>query len=135
MPYANWRVITDPRWRMARYLFSGGLNTIFGLMLIGLFMYGFGLALELSNFMAYGIGVVTSFILNKTFTFRSNGRVMIELSRFISVYAASYLTNLVVLVILVRLLGTQEFLAQIIASAAFVVTSYVLQARYVFSRS
>lgn len=120
---------------MVRYLFSGGLNTAFGLLLIGLFMYGFGLAPELSNFMAYGIGIATSFILNKTFTFRSNGRVMNEISRFISVYVASYLTNVVVLVILVRLLDMHEFLAQIIASAAFVVTSYALQARYVFSRS
>lgn len=133
MRYLDSSFMTEERWRGARYLLAGGLNTGLGLLMIVFFMYGLLLSPELANTLSYGIGIVTSYFLNRNLTFRSKGNWVGELSRFVLVYGLAFLVNLMVLWILVRRIEAHAFISQMVAMVVFVVTAYVLQSRFVFA--
>jgi putative flippase GtrA len=95
-------------------------------------MYLAGLSPQLSNILGYSIGLVTSYALNRTFTFRSRNRKPAEFTRFLVIFGVSFAVNFVVLTLLLRVQQIPAGVSQVIAGAAYVVTSYVLGRRYVF---
>jgi putative flippase GtrA len=117
-----------------RYLVVGALNTAWGYLLIFAFMYGAGWSPESSNVMGYAIGLVTSYALNRRFTFRSRNTAAPEFVRFLATFAAAFAANFVVLMLLVRVLGVHEAMAQLLAGVVYVATSYLLSRSYVFRR-
>lgn len=132
MRYIDAIFITADKWRVVRYLFAGGLNSGLGLIMIAFFMYGLCLSPELSNSLSYGIGILTSYLLNRYLTFRSRGNMGRELFKFVLVYAAAFLANLLTLWLMIIQAGMHAMVAQVIAMTVFVVTSYWLQASIVF---
>jgi putative flippase GtrA len=134
MRYLESSLMTEGRWRGVRYLLAGGLNTGLGMAMIGFFMYELMLPPELANQISYGIGIFTSYFLNRHLTFRSRESIARELAKFVLVYITAFIANLLVLWILVRQIEIQTFIAQLVAMLVFVITSYSLQALFVFSR-
>jgi putative flippase GtrA len=102
-----------------RFLLVGGFNTVLS--------YGILLALDffLPYRFAYGISFVISVIINflthKHITFRSRGKALKELIKFVCVYAALFFFGLLVLHLLIDTLGMAHWLAfgiQTVCSAA-----------------
>ena len=117
-----------------RYIVVGIANTAWGYLLIFTFMYVFGWPPEASNIMGYAIGLVTSYALNRRFTFRSRNTVASEFVRFLTTFGLAFGANFVVLVLLVRVLSVHEAISQIVAGAVYVATSYLLSRHFVFRR-
>ena len=118
--------------RFARYLLVGGLNTLWGYALIFGFMWGLGWSPEASNVAGYAIGLVTSYVLNRIFTFRSTAPKAGEFSRFVAIFLIAYLANLAVLAFLVRVAGVHAGVSQVVAGAVYVVGSYLLNRSFTF---
>jgi putative flippase GtrA len=120
--------------QMARFLSVGAFNTTLGYAVIFAGMYLFGWSAELSNVVGYGVGLAFSFLLSKRFTFRSTGRVMPELLRFLVVFLLAYLANFATLFVCLHTLALHPAVSQIIAGVLYIVTSYWLNHRYVFNQ-
>lgn len=132
MRYIDSPLMTGDRWRGVRYLLAGGLNTGLGVFMIAFFMYGLSLSPELSNTLSYGIGILTSYLLNRYVTFRSQGNMGSEMIRFFLVYGVAFVANLLILWFMVRQMGLHAFVAQMLAMVVFIATSYGLQSKMVF---
>ncbi len=115
-----------------RFVLVGVFNTVWGFAVIFACMYLAGLGPLASNVIGYGCGLLTSYVLNKWFTFRSNVRGAGEPIRFVLVFGLSYLLNVATLLILIRNLKVHEGAAQLIAGSVYVVASYLLNRHYVF---
>lgn len=121
--------------QFVRFLLVGMFNTVFGFAVIFACMYPAKLGPLLSNVIGYGCGLVTSYALNKWFTFRSTARGTAEPLRFLLVFGLSYLLNLAALFVFVRYLAMHEGLAQLVAGAVYVGASYVMNRVFVFRQT
>lgn len=121
--------------QFVRFLLVGIFNTVFGFAVIFACMYLAKLGPLLSNVIGYGGGLVTSYALNKWFTFRSTARGAAEPLRFLLVFGISYLLNLAALLVLVRHLAVHEGLAQLVAGVVYVSASYLLNRYFVFRQA
>jgi putative flippase GtrA len=121
--------------QLSRFLAVGLLNTAVGYAVIFICMYWLGMAPESSNAAGYAFGLLVSFMLSRNFTFRSIGQPSGEALRFAVAFAAAYGVNLLVLVALIHSLAVHSGLSQLLAGAAYVAVSYLLNDRFVFRRS
>ena len=135
MPESNQQT---PLWQrvmqqqFARFLSVGALNTLLGYSIIFFAMYALNFSPEASNLLGYSVGLVVSFLLSKSFTFRSSGAASSELIRFLLVFAIAYAINLAELSFLVRVLAWHAGISQLLAGVFYVLCSYFLKKRFVF---
>jgi len=120
--------------QFSRFLTVGVFNTAIGYAVIFFAMVVLALSPELSNVLGYAVGLVFSFVLSKTYTFRSAGKSHVEVLRFLLVFAIAYAANFAVLYVLLRLTAIHPVLCQILAGVAYIVCSYLLNSRYVFTK-
>ena len=118
--------------QFSRYLVVGVLNTLWGYFVIFAFMYGLRWSPEASNIMGYAIGLVTSYALNRRFTFRSADTTAPEFARFLATFFVAFAANFATLALLVRVLEVHAGLSQILAGVVYVGTSYLLNRHFVF---
>lgn len=119
--------------QFVRFLFVGTFNTALGYAIIFFCMYAIELSAIISNLIGYGVGLISSYILNRFFTFRSKADSRSEVVRFIIVFLVSYLSNLAFLVLFINFLHVHEGVSQIFAGIVYVGVSYLLNKYYVFS--
>lgn len=111
----------------------GVLNTLLTLATIFSLKSFLGVPDVAANFIGYLVGLACSFILNKRWTFRHDGRQMAALFRFVVVFAASYLLNLAVVVGVIEA-GGNDYWAHV-AGMPFYTISFYFGCRYfAFSR-
>jgi putative flippase GtrA len=115
-----------------RFLTVGVFNTVFGYCIIFACMYLAGLSAEASNVIGYAVGLTTSYLLNRNYTFRSKQGHSGEIVRFVVVFAIAYAANFLALLVLIRQLGVHEGLSQILAGGVYVLASYAMNKLYVF---
>src|SRR4051794_28739654 len=78
-----------------RFAMVGLLNTAIGLFTIYLATFGLGLGPVLANALGYGIGLVTSFALNRRWTFAASaGNRWAQAARFTLAVLLAYAFNL-----------------------------------------
>lgn len=121
--------------QFSRFLTVGAFNTVLGYAVIFSAMYGLGFSPELSNAIGYAVGFAFSFVLSKVFTFRSVGKPSAELVRFLIVFLVAYSANLITLYILIHSLSFHEGFSQLLAGVIYILFSYLLNSRYVFTQS
>lgn len=121
--------------QLLRFAAVGVLNTVLGYTVIFACMYLFGLGAVTSNVIGYAVGLVVSYTMNRTFTFRSVASAPREMVRFVAIFLLAYLANLGVLVVLIRYAGVHEGAAQIPAGVVYFALSFVLNKYYVFASS
>ena len=119
---------------LSRYVTVGVLNTAWGYLLIFAFMYLAHWSPEASNIAGYAIGLLTSYLLNRKFTFNSQAKMSGEFGRFIVIFAIAFLANFATLAFLVRVLEIHAGMGQLVAGVVYVVTSYLLNRTYTFRR-
>lgn len=121
--------------QFARFLTVGVFNTVLGYCIIFACMYLAGLSAEVSNVIGYGVGLVISYLLNRSYTFRSKQARTGEIARFVLVFAIAYGANLLALLVLIRQFGVHAGLSQLLAGGVYVVASYAMNKLYVFRDS
>jgi putative flippase GtrA len=117
----------DPRF--IKFLFVGGLNTLFGYGMFALFIY-FDLHYSIASLLATMLGVLFNFKTTGKLVFRSSNNRLIF--RFIGVYVIGYLVNILFLKIF-QLFEINVYLSGAILILPLAVLSYLLNSRYVFS--
>lgn len=106
--------------------------TAFGYGAIFFCMYVLKWGPLISNLVAYGLGITFSYWMNRTYTFRSQGRKAPEALKFLVVFAVSYSLNLAVLSILIAR-GVNPALSQILAGGVYVVATFAANKAVVFN--
>lgn len=112
-----------------RYIGIGVINTIvghgtiFGLMFLGVSPY-------VSNVSGYALGITVSYLLNKTWNFRSKRPHKEAYPRFLMSLVVAYLANIGVLFVGLDIIGLNKYVAQIIASVFYTGIGF-LGSRYI----
>jgi putative flippase GtrA len=118
--------------QLVRFALVGVLNTVVGYSVIFACMYLLGMKPVSSNMVGYAFGLVVSYTLNRSFTFRSAAAKKREIMRFLTIFMIAYLTNIGVLVLLTDHAGVHKGWAQLLAGAVYTVLFFVLSKYYVF---
>jgi putative flippase GtrA len=119
--------------QLLRFATVGVVNTGLGYAVIFACMYLVGLGAVTSNVLGYAVGLVVSYLLNRSFTFRSAAAPLREIVRFVAIFLLAYLANLAVLILLIRHAGVHEGVAQVLAGVVYFGLSFVMNKYYVFA--
>jgi putative flippase GtrA len=108
-----------------RFIIVGILNTV-----IGFLVYYFCLKVLYINYLeslliSHIVGVLHSYIWNSKWTFNADKINISSLFKFSSVYALTFLINLIVLFIFVNFIGISKLIGQIFALFITTIISYV----------
>jgi|TARA_R110002049_G_scaffold27112_12_gene93598 putative flippase GtrA len=117
---------------LARFALTGLYNTAIGysVILLGLWL---GLGDYRANFLGYAVGLLFSYFVNRGWSFRVQSSPSIrEVSCFIGAFAASYLINILVLLIGREMGLSQSPILHLGAMTAYTITFYLLSRFFVF---
>ena len=95
-----------------KFAVVGVANTLTGLSLIYLCKWQLGFGDVTANSCGYSIGLALSFILNRRWTFRHSGPVLPALVRFLAIFILAYLSNLATVLVAIKSLGVNSYIAQ-----------------------
>ena len=110
--------------KRVRFLFVGGINTVVGYGAYALFI-AIGLNPYLATTFSTIIGVINSYFWNKYFTFRQPKKSLTEVLRFVSVYAISYVANLLLVYLFVDCWGMDKYISGAVCLFVVTIVSYV----------
>ena len=118
--------------RPLRFGIVGLLNTVLGLAIIFAAKAFLGLGDLAANLLGYGLGLVCSFVLNRSWTFRHEGRAFAAFWRFGIAFAVAYVLNLLTVFGLRDAMSVNSYLAQAGGVIPYTISFYLLSAYYVF---
>lgn len=132
------RALVEKYWDILAYLVFGVLTTVVNYV-IYLPVYNLlGLSAAVSNAIAWVVAVAFAYLTNKPFVFKSHDwsakTVIPELTKFVSCRVASGLTETVILLVTVDLLGWNGNIWKLITSVLVVVLNYVASKLIVFKK-
>lgn len=105
-------------------------NLVLYLAYLELTSFGWGHKIAMST--VYVVGVLQSFILQKKWTFSHHGHPSVTFVRYLSLYAAGYVINLGVLIVMVDRLGYSHEWVQGIMLLVIGVLLFIMQKAWVF---
>ncbi len=126
------RLLANPEHRkVAKFILVGSFNT--GAML-GLYwlLIWLGLHYKLALTADYAVGAVLGYLLNRAWTFASQGRSKAGFPKYVATYVFVFGLNFVLLHIAVETVGMDAFWGQIPALALVTIVSYLMQRFWVF---
>jgi len=109
-----------------------GIASNAALFLLYLVMTQLGMGHKLAATLAYGLGVLQTFVFNRSWSFRHRGAAGPALGRYVVVYAAGYVLNMAALVLLVDRAQLPHEWVQGIVIIVLAVLLFVLQKAWVF---
>ena len=115
-----------------RFLVVGCANTSIGLLVIYVALGAFGLGDVAANALGYAAGLGVSFLLNKAWTFRYSGPLLLASIKFLVAFGLAYLLNLGALWVLIHGWGVNRYLAQAVAIVPYTVSFFLLNKLIVF---
>jgi putative flippase GtrA len=118
--------------RPLRFGIVGLLNTVLGLAVIFAAKALLGLGDFAANLSGYGLGLMCSFLLNRSWTFRHEGRAYAAFWRFGVAFAVAYGLNLATVFGLRDAIGVNSYLAQACGVVPYTISFYLMSAYYVF---
>lgn len=118
---------------LLRFLFVGVANTLFGLLVIYACKWLLHFGDAAANLTGYLCGLMLSFLLNRSWTFRHRGAVLPALGLFLLVFAIAYVANLVCVLALICHYGVNAWLAQALGILPYTIVFY-LGSRYLAFR-
>ena len=116
-----------------RYVIVGASNTLFGYGIIFGCMYFANMSPAASNVVGYVLGLITSYTLNRIYTFRSTQKLGGEFARFLGIFLTAFTGNFVTLILLTDALHWHAGVSQVLAGVVYVVTSFGLNKYFVFN--
>lgn len=115
-----------------RYLLVGVVNTLVGLGTIYFAMYFLGMRIAFANAAGYLVGILVSFILNRNWTFGSQGPVAPSFLRFLLVLVVGYVANLVTVLFVHTRLELNAYVAQAIGIVPYTAIGFLGSRYFVF---
>jgi putative flippase GtrA len=115
-----------------KYGIVGIINTFITLTTIFIFMKIIGANYVIANVVGYTLGFLNSFILNKIWTFGSEGRVRKEIILFFLVFIVSYAVQLLFLLLIKEQLGISAEMSQIIAMGFYTIINFLGNKHFTF---
>ncbi len=115
-----------------KYAISGTINTLITLIVYNILIQ-IGVNYMISNGIAYFLGIVNGFVLDKIWVFKSNKNVVILFSKFIIVNIISLFFNSTLLFILVNNIGLDNILSQLISTISTGMFNYIMNRVWTFS--
>ena len=119
----------------ARYLITGGYNTVFGYLLFILIFYYF--SSTVSHYFLLGIchllGTIHNFFSYSTFVFKPKTNAFKNYFKFNLVYLFIFLLNLVMFTLLTKVMNWNLYFSQALIVALIAVLGYILNKNYAFS--
>lgn len=109
---------------IVRFGLVGVANTALGLAMIYCAKF-IGIGDIIANLFGYCCGIILSFQLNSRWTFRFKGRMTSAFIVFCLVLLVSYLLNLAVVLLAIRMLHMNTYLAQALGIIPYTLVSYV----------
>jgi len=116
----------------AKYSLAGVVNTAIGYAVIFGCMRA-GLGPEMSNAVGYAVGLAVSFVQLRHWVFRPSRSLAADWLRFLSAFLLAYSANFIALQTLLAL-AVNVYVAQLAACAVYVIVSFLLSSRFVFSK-
>ena len=120
--------------KIARFLLVGLVNAILGYSLIIVLYTLLNLNFYLSNFIGYLFGLIISFILNRNFVFKAQGKIIVQFLKFILSFFLSYFLNIFVFYISSEFINLNYYLALIIASLFYSISFFISCNFFTFKR-
>lgn len=127
--------VSPPVNEIGRYLLVGVVNTAVGYGAIMGLQYGLGTSALAANAGGYAVGWVVSYLLNRSYTFRSNRPHAQSLPAFAVAAGICYAVNAGVLVLAMSVLGLPGAVAQAMALCSYTVSFYLLNRYVIFARA
>ncbi|WP_430509177.1 GtrA family protein [Gottfriedia solisilvae] len=123
-----------------RFLIVGLINTLVGLTIMYVLYHLANQSYWLSTFIGNSVGAVVSFILNRSFTFKSNGSIQKSIIKFLLVILCCYFISYHLGTLLVDwsvkemdyAISFQTDLAILLSTAIYTITNYICQKQFVF---
>lgn len=106
-----------------RFLFVGGLNTIVGYGVYALLLW-LNVNYLVANTLSTIIGIAHSYLWNRFFTFKSKDKALGEITKFVSVYAVSYLIGMCTLYVFKDKLNISPYVAGLLNLVITTLISY-----------
>jgi putative flippase GtrA len=116
-----------------KYSVVGLINTIIGLGIIFVLFNVYKVNYVFSNVIGYTFGLINSFILNKRWTFRSTNHYSREIIPFIIIFAISYFTNFLTLIVNIEVFKINPNLSQVLSVIVYSITNFLLNKKWTFS--
>jgi putative flippase GtrA len=96
-------------------------------------MYAISMDYVSANVAGYSVGIIISFLLNRSWTFRHQGSWQLSLVRWMVVVSVAYSLNLVVIVRLHRALEFSTYIVQLAGIAVYTMTTFLGGRYFAFS--
>ena len=112
----------------------GGVNTVVDFLVFTVFNEMPGLAIEICQAFGYSAGLISSFILNRSFTFKKKNTAGIipQIVRFLLINGISVLVSMM-LIRWFYLVGINEYISKVLVTGIVMVINYVGYKLFVFS--
>ena len=122
--------------RLIKFAFVGVFNTAVDWFVFFVMNTLIGIPVIVSQPTAYACGVVCSYVGNKFFTFKSKSKVTVaETVKFVIVNLISLGISTLVITLLVKNAGWNEYIAKIPSTAAAMLVNFVGSRFFVFDKS
>jgi len=109
-----------------RYLSVGILNTTISLFFVFICIYFTNINYQLAYLIGYVCGTINSFIVNKTYTFKSDAHWKTKFIPFVVVVFGSYIISHIALIILIEKILLNSYLAVFISMILYTIISFIL---------
>ena len=122
------------KYRVLRYLFSGGTGFVVNVVILYVMTDVFGIWYVISGAVAFVVSITASFLLHRivTFNYDKDGTVHGQYSGFFVVSLINLLINEIILVFFVEVLGLWYIIAQTIASIVIAILGYFVYRHVIF---
>lgn len=118
--------------QFGRFLGVGLVTTLLSITLIFAVKFFFGWGDALANAFGYAVGMLLNFHLNSQWTFEYQGPRGAGLVRFLVSSLIAYFANLLAVLLLIRYVHVNSYLAHVLGIPFYTVTSYLLSRTFVF---
>ena len=120
-------------YKFVRFLFAGGLNTLFSYACFAFFMF-VTQNKELATTLNLIVAVFFNYLTSSKIVFRENKMSPIVIVKFYGVYAITYVLNLLHLHVTVDIWGWNVYLSQLVTLLYMPLISFTLQRLLVFRK-
>lgn len=116
----------------SRFIFVGIINTLFSLMIFIIAFYQLKLNILASNVISYSFGILISYFLNSSITFKSKLNLH-SFQRFIFVALFCYVLNLIVLYFFYNFILSIAWVSQLLSMCIYTIFFYNLSRLFVWT--
>ncbi|PZE20808.1 GtrA family protein [Paenibacillus xerothermodurans] len=120
--------------RMLKYGIVGVLGTAIHFISLIWFVELCYLDPVLSSALGFGIVVIVSYYLNKTWTFQSNNRVVNEFVKYLVTSCIGLLLNVLIMHVSISIFNLGYLLSQLIVTMVIPITNFVLNNAWTFKK-